>query len=135
MHPRIDARSERGSVSLFVSVAAVALIAVVGLVFDGRAKVSAMQRADAAAAEAARAAGQHIAGEDLDGGTSINRSAALAAAYGYLDAAGVDGTVRIIGDTITVTTHTSGQTVFLSIVGITTFDATGEATVQIQTGL
>ena len=130
------ARDERGAVTLVFSVVLTVLIAVVGLVFDGRAKITAMQRADAAAAEAARAAGQQIAGNDLTGeSTGLNRARAIAAARKYLDTAGVDGTVSIQGDEIHVSTSTTGETVLLSIIGITDFDATGEATVEIRTGI
>lgn len=120
---------------MMMTILVIAFMAVIGLVFDGGGKIAAMQRADTAAAEAARAAGQHITGTDLLGGSGLDRSAAVAAARNYLDAAGVHGTVGINGDTITVNTRTRGETRFLSIIGITSFQATGEATVQITTGM
>ena len=46
---------QAGSVTLFGVVAGLALLVLVGLVVDGGAKVRAVQRADAIAAEAARA--------------------------------------------------------------------------------
>lgn len=127
---------ERGAVTLVFAILVPLLIVVVGLAFDGRAKITAMQRADVAAAEAARAAGQHLSGADLTGnGTGVNRARAIAAARNYLETAGVAGTVDIRGAEIHVTTSTTGKTVLLSFIGITTFDATGEATVEIETGL
>ena len=58
---RSDADGDRGSVTLFFAVAVVGLLVLLGLVVDGAAKVRAVQRADALAAEAARAGGQAIA--------------------------------------------------------------------------
>ncbi|WP_166353833.1 pilus assembly protein TadG-related protein [Phytoactinopolyspora limicola] len=127
--------AERGSVSLALTVLAIALIALIGLVHDGGLKVRAMQRADNAAAEAARAAGQHITGNDLLGDTGLDRPAATAAARSYLKQAGVHGTVAIRGDAITVTTHTTEPTVWLSIIGISSVTGRGEATVRIAEDL
>lgn len=132
---RLHGRGERGWVTLTVSVVVLGLFAVVGLVFDGARKVEALQRLDNVAAEAARAAGQHISGADLDGGLGLNRAAAVAAARNYLAAAGVAGTVDISGDTITVNTSGTEETVFLELVGVPSFNVTGSATVQITTGL
>ncbi|NDL57030.1 hypothetical protein [Phytoactinopolyspora mesophila] len=122
---------ERGAVSLAVTVLAIALIALIGLVHDGGLKVQAMQRADNAAAEAARAAGQHITGNDLLGGIGLDRAAAVAAASSYLKQAGIHGTVAISGDTITVTTQTTEPTVWLSIIGVSSVTGRGQATVRI----
>ncbi|WP_216853232.1 pilus assembly protein TadG-related protein [Phytoactinopolyspora halotolerans] len=126
---------ERGSITAMLAVLAVALIAVIGLVYDGGSKIAAMQRADNAAAEAARAAGQYITGADLIGGTGLDRTAAIAAAHTYLAEAGVNGNVSISGDLITVTTTTTEATVFLSIIGITSVAGEGQATVRITEGL
>ncbi|NED96859.1 hypothetical protein G1H11_16250 [Phytoactinopolyspora alkaliphila] len=126
---------ERGAIGVAFSVIVLIGLAFIGLVFDGGSRLQAMQRADNAAAEAARAAGQHISGADLTGETGIDRAAAVAAARNYLAAADVDGDVSIHGDIIRVTTATSEPTVFLSILGITTMSATGEASVRITTGL
>ncbi|NDL60199.1 hypothetical protein F7O44_24300 [Phytoactinopolyspora sp. XMNu-373] len=120
---------------MVASILAVALIAIIGLVFDGGVKVRNMQRADNAAAEAARAAGQHIDGTDLGGGFGLDAGAAIAAARSYLAEAGVQGDVSISGDLITVTTITTEKTVFLSIIGITTITSHGEATVRIAEDL
>ena len=51
---------DRGSLSLFVVVVFVALLVTIGLVVDGGGKIRALQRADAVAAQAARAGGQAI---------------------------------------------------------------------------
>jgi len=89
--------SERGSVTVFVSVAALALLLMAGLVVDGGAKVRAIQRADAVAAEAARAAGQAIIlpAAVVGDPPRANLVASVRAAEGYLAAEGVAGSVEV----------------------------------------
>jgi len=124
-----------GAVTIFLSIAVVGLLALAGLVVDGGAKVRAVQRADRVAAEAARAAGQAVDLRDVLAGQSlgVDRREAIAAAEQYLRAAGVEGTVRVVqgGSGIAVTTTTSVPTVFLGLVGITTFRVRGGAEVAL----
>lgn len=123
--------NDRGSVTVFLAVAAVGLLALVGLVVDGAAKVRAVQRADRLAAEAARAAGQAVdvggvlAGEAI----RVDRTAALAAAESYLRAAGAHGRAEVSagGRTVTVTTEATQSTVFLGLIGISKFSVRGSA--------
>ena len=126
---------DRGAVTIFLSIAVVGLLVLAGLVVDGGAKVRAVQRADRVAAEAARAAGQAVdlrevlAGQEL----GVDRRAAIAAAEQYLRAAGIEGTARVVqgGSGIAVTTTTSVPTVFLGLVGITSFRVRGGAEVAL----
>lgn len=126
---------DRGAVTVFVSIAVMGLLVLAGLVVDGGAKVRAVQRADRVAAEAARAAGQAIdlgavlAGSEL----GVDRRAAVAAAEQYLSAAGVEGTVRVVksGSGVAVTTTTTVPTVFLGLIGVTTFQVRGGAEVAL----
>jgi len=126
---------DEGSVSIFVVIAAVAVLLVLGLVADGGARVRAVQRADALAAEAARAGGQIIdAPTAVGGGTvRVDRQGALEAAQAYLAAAGQSGDVAISDDarSLEVTVTITRPTVFLSLIGITTTSATGHATVTL----
>lgn len=126
---------ERGSITLIFAVVAIALIAMVGLVFDGRAQMTAQQRADNVAAEAARAAGQEINGSVVSGSAGLDIARAAAAARDHLAAAGVRGRVEVRGSTIVVRTDATERARILAIVGVTTLRATGEATVEITTGL
>ncbi len=126
---------EAGGITLIFAVVTVALIAMVGLVFDGRAQMTAQQRADAVAAEAARAAGQEIDGSVVAGAAGLHRARAVAAARAHLAAAGVRGTVSVSGTRIVVRTDATEPAAILPIIGITTLEATGEATVEIATGL
>ncbi|TDD96025.1 pilus assembly protein TadG-related protein [Jiangella asiatica] len=126
---------ESGSFTLIFAVVMVALIAIVGLAYDGRAQLTAQQRADAAAGEAARAAGQEIDGSVITGSPGLHRTRAVAAARAYLKAAGVRGTVSVSGTRIVVRTDASEPAAILPLIGITTLEATGTATVEIATGL
>ncbi len=121
----------------FVVLIALALMLAVGLVVDGGQKLRATQRADAAAEEAARAAGQVIqAPRSVRGLTPlVDPAPAAAAAQAYLDAAGVTGTVAVDGALVTVTTTTTEPTVFLAAIGITTVTATGTAQARLVRGL
>lgn len=59
-------------------------------------------------------------------------AAAKAAAHGYLEAAGVDGTVTVRdGTTVTVAVHDTYDTVFLAAIGIGRLDATGTASARV----
>lgn len=127
--------SDAGSITLMFAVVVLALIAMVGLVFDGRAQMTAQQRADNVAAEAARAAGQEISGSVVTGSAGLDRRRAVAAARHHLSAAGVPGSVTLAGNTIVVRTDTTEPARILSIIGVTTLKATGEATVEVTTGL
>ena len=126
-----------GSVTLFMVTATLALMLAVGLVVDGGHKIQALQRADAAAEEAARAAGQVIQPALSVRGKAPRADTARAAtaARAYLQAAGVAGTVDVRGDVIDVTTTTTQPTVFLAAIGIGTVAATGTAQARLVRGL
>jgi len=97
-HARADARphgGDRGSVSLWVAVMAAAILITLVLVVDGGAKIRAGNRADLAAAEAARSA-VIAAGPRPDGAVSQTRLGA-AAAQEYLAKAGLQGSVVVLG--------------------------------------
>jgi hypothetical protein len=109
-----------------------AVLAMIGLSVDGGGKVRALQRADNLASEAARAAGQAIlAPQAIQGGDKVVDPAdAVAAAQTYLTAAAVTGTVAVAPDRkhVTVTVTIVYDTVFLTLIGITTLTATRHAT-------
>ena len=136
---RLAARrdDDGGWVSLLVLVLVVAVLAMIGLSVDGGGKVRALERADNLAAEAARAAGQALQGpQAIQGGPKvIDPAAAVTAAYAYLTAAGVDGTVTVWPDRrhVTVTVTITYRTVFLPLVGIDTLTATRHATAVLVT--
>lgn len=98
-------RDERGAVTIYFAAVMVALLLGVGLVSDGASKIRAGRVATLAASEAARAASQHLQpGVVIGQDATVDPPKAAAAARSYLRAAGVDGTVAVTGDTVTVST-------------------------------
>lgn len=127
--------ADRGAVTIFVSVAALGLLVLAGLVVDGAAKVRAVQRADRVAAEAARAAGQRVdrAAVLTRSSIRVDRRAAVAAADAHLRAAGVVGSAEFASDgsSLTVTATASEPTVFLGLIGVPRFTVEGRADVRL----
>lgn len=125
-------RREEGSVSLFVVVITVVLLGAVGLVVDGGGKVRALERADEAAREAARAGSQMLDVPAAVRGTrvAVEPGAAARAARAYLAAAGVDGDVTVVRGAVTVRTRLEYRPVFLGILGIGPLPVTGEASAR-----
>jgi Flp pilus assembly protein TadG len=129
---RVRARDDRGAIALFVVVFTVALLAAVGLVVDGGGKVRALQRADEAAREAARAGSQmlDVPAAVRGGGARIDSAAAARAARAYLDAADVEGTVAVHGNAVQVSTTVTYQPVFLGVAGVGPLTVTGSASAR-----
>jgi hypothetical protein len=123
---------ERGAISLFVIVITVSLLAAIGLVVDGGGKIRALERADEAARESARAGSQMldvpaaVRGERVE----VDPGAAGRAARAYLAATGVQGTVSVSGGFVTVTTRVEYRPVFLGLVGVGPVAVTGEASAR-----
>jgi Flp pilus assembly protein TadG len=129
------ARDDHGNITLFTCVAAFALFLIVGLVADGGAQLRAAQNATALAEEAGRAASQAIdASHVMQGGDiRVDPAAAADAAEDYLAAARVEGTVvSTTATTVTIQVRDTRPTVLLSLVGIDSLTATGEATAHLM---
>ena len=96
---------DRGSVTAFVAVVAIALVMVAGMALDGGTTVNTASAARANAQKAARAGAQRIdeAALRATGVLALDRDAAIAAALGYLTEAHATGTADVDGATITVT--------------------------------
>ncbi len=126
MIPRED---DRGAVTLFVAVFTVTLLVAIGLVVDGGGKVRALQRADEAAREAARAGSQmlDVPSAVRGDGARVAPAAAARAARAYLDAAGVEGTVTVEGNAVRVSTSITYEPVFLAVAGVGPMTVTGTA--------
>ena len=125
-----DRESERGSVSLWMVTAAVAMIILAGLAVDLGGQVLTRQHAINVAAQAARAGGQQLqpAMAIRGHGVRTDPTRAAAAARAYLAASDVTGTVQLRGGT-TVSVHTTAtyHTKFLGIIGIERMQVTGSA--------
>ncbi|PZF86504.1 pilus assembly protein TadG-related protein [Jiangella anatolica] len=126
---------QTGSFTLMFAVLTIALLAIAGLVHDGRRQLTAQQRADAVASEAARAAGQEIDGSTLTGSPGLDRVRAVAAARDHLAAAGLSGSVSIDGNRIVVRADATEPAAILPLVGITTLEASGTASADIVTAV
>ncbi|GAB3901370.1 hypothetical protein GCM10029964_090060 [Kibdelosporangium lantanae] len=83
--------NDRGSISVMTAILATALLFVLALVVDGTGRLRAMSRADAVAAEAARAALSAVDTRGTSVGLDVH--AAATAARDYLAIAGYPGTV------------------------------------------
>ena len=99
------ADAERGAVSTFLAVIALALLMAAGLAIDGGRKVNALREASHLADNAARAGAQAV---DLDtlrstGELVLLADQAGAEAHKYLASLGHTGDVAVAGDTVTVT--------------------------------
>ncbi len=129
--------AEGGSVSLLLVVMVVALFTAVGLVVDGGQKLRTTQRADDAAAEAARAALQSVQpGATVRGRTpQVAASAAATAARNYLMAAGVDGMVTVTAGRVQVQTTIDFRPAFLSSIGLGDQSVTGRAEARLARGI
>ena len=97
-------REEDGTVSTFVAVLAVALLAVTGLAYDGGQIIATTAHARDVAGAAARAGAQQTSAADVHAGrTGLDPAAAHAQATSFLAAAGVTGNVMVDGPQVRVT--------------------------------
>lgn len=135
-HPRQSSprqRDERGAISVWFATASLVMIILVGMTVDIGGKVHAQQQARSAAAQAARTGAQEVGstairGEEL----RVDINAAESAAQGYLNAAGVQGSVTVVnGDTLIVRTTDTYDSKFLGIIGLDSMRVTGEASARL----
>ena len=131
-----QAQGERGSVTVWIITTAVTMMLCVGLAVDLSGHVHAKQRAQAIAAEAARAGGQQLQAAAAVRGENavVDATAAVGAARAYLAGVpDVTGTVTVAsGGRVEVATTSTYTTRILSMIGITTLPVTGEAEVDIN---
>jgi Flp pilus assembly protein TadG len=114
-------RDERGALSTFVAVIALALLMAAGLAVDGGRKVAALREASHLADNAARAGAQAV---DLDtlrssGELRLRPDEATSRATDYLARLGHEGQINVAGDTVTVTVSLTVNPVLLPIGAIT----------------
>lgn len=126
--PAENFEHERGSVAIGLAIMVMVLLMTAGLVVDGTGKLRAARKAETAAAEAARAAGQALDPAGLRGGiVTVSPAPGARAARAYLRTAGVTGTVAVHGRTVNITTHTTWRPVFLGAIGVGPRTMTGTA--------
>jgi hypothetical protein len=124
-------RGEAGTVTAFVAVFAVALIAVAGLVVDGG-YMLAGRRAAFDEAEAAARAGAQAVDEDAlrqGGAVVVQPDEARQRVADYLARTGHEGTVEVNGDSVTVHIRVTQQLTILGLFGVgpVTLEASGTA--------
>ncbi|MBQ1050907.1 hypothetical protein KBX50_20835 [Micromonospora sp. C51] len=135
-------RGDAGRVSIFLAVAMIGVLAIIGMAFDGAGQLRTLQRAENLAAEAARAGGQAIdRATAIEGGPKrINRREAHRAVRSYLATAGAsDYTVTfpvVDGETlIRVRVEVTYDRAALGLFGFSnTVTVSGEATARALTG-
>lgn len=124
-------RTDCGTVTAFVVCFTVSLLAVTGLVVDGGFTLAARRRAFNEANAAARAGAQALdeAAFRSEGDVRLEPSRARTLALDHLRAAGLTGTVEIIGERVTVRATTTHNLAILRLAGIDslTIDANGTA--------
>ena len=95
---------EDGTISAFVAVLAVAIVAVAGLAYDGGQIIRATAEARDLASAAARAGTQQLATADVHAGRAwLDEAAAEHAASQYLAATGTTGNVTVTDTQVRVT--------------------------------
>lgn len=132
-------RDDRGSLTLFAAVLMPALLLLIGLGVDGGNGYRQAQRADAYAAEAARAGAQAIDPTTLLSGQAlqVSNKDAISAADAYLSSVGLSGNVGVdpVTRTITVDIDLTYPTEFLFAVGKPTMTVHGHAAAVLLHGL
>ena len=119
-------QNEGGSISAFLALLAVALMALAGIAIDGGRVVVARQAANAEAEQAARAGASALSIGGLRAGAlTLDVPAAIAAAESFTDASGHPGSAMVIGSTVVVTVDYRLPTDVLGIVGIRSLVVSG----------
>jgi nanoRNase/pAp phosphatase (c-di-AMP/oligoRNAs hydrolase) len=125
------ARRDQGSVSLLLVALFAGAVLLAGLIVDTGRVLYANADASDLAGKAARAGAQQISLTSLRAGTpTLDRTAAAAAARGYLDRHHVAGTVTVTVDTVTVTAQTHVTYILLAASG-----RTGETVIQTRSAV
>lgn len=129
---RLVKNRERGSFLVVFAVLAPAVLILAMFAIDQGSKIVAARKAETSAQEAARAAGQYLTPQVINGvNAPIDTSKAAGAARTYLREAGVSGTVRVSGQTVSVTTSVPWTPTVLGAIGVDGKTLTGNATARV----
>lgn len=125
----VPARDEQGSVTPFVVIVVVALLAVSGLVIDGGCALGEKRKAMNVAEQAARVGSDALnEGALRDGMVRVDPGGAVVEAERYLRSVGAKGTVEVDGDEVRVTVTGRSETAILSAVGVRSLRVEATAT-------
>ena len=132
-------RGERGAVAPLVAMMLLGLLALAALVIDGG-LLFAERRDLQGLADGAARAGAMAVDEDVlreTGAVRLDPAAAQAAAERYLETTGVEGTVRIDADTLSVTVdlQESRPTLMMGLLGVRTVDVAAHAVARPRVGI
>jgi len=133
-HQTVPADTDAGTVTAFVTVLAVALLAIAGLVLDTGLALSTKTEALDQAQAAARTGAQQLdlTGYRTTGAARLDPDQAAAAARDWLATHHLRGTVSASPDTVTVTVRRTHRTQMLGLIGIHTLTMTASATATPQ---
>lgn len=132
-------REERGAVAPLVAVMLLGLLAMAALVIDGGLLFAERRDlqgvADGSARAGAMAIDEHLLRET--GTVRLDPNAARDAAERYLEAAGVEGTVRIDTNMLSVTVDLEEQrpTLMMGLLGLHTVDVAAHAVARPRVGI
>jgi Flp pilus assembly protein TadG len=132
-------RGERGAVAPLVAMMLLGLLALAALVIDGGLLFAERRDlqglADGAARAGAMAVDENVLRET--GAVRLDPAAAQAAAERYLETTGVEGTVRIDADTLSVTVdlQESRPTLMMGLLGVRTVDVAAHAVARPAVGI
>lgn len=128
--------AERGSVTAFVVVIALAFIVAAGLVIDGGLALAGKTTALNEAQQAARTAATALAQQPLrDGQIALDAGPALADAQAYIAATGDSGTVTLDGTLIHAHISHRQPTRILGLFGVSVITVSADATARIEQGV
>jgi Tfp pilus assembly protein PilX len=134
--PRSTVRADTGSVSAFVVLLMVAVMALLGLVVDGGIAMTARQSAFDEAEQAARAGAGAVSVSALRSGSlQIDSDAAVSAAEAFTVAAGHPGVATVSDGIVRVQIRYRIQTQVLGIVGISSLPVAASATAVDEEGV
>ena len=132
-------RGEHGAVAPLVAMMLLGLLALAALVIDGG-LLFAERRDLQGLADGAARAGAMAVDEDVlreTGAVRLDPAAAQAAAERYLATTGVEGTVRIDADTLSVTVDLQERrpTLMMGLLGVRTVDVAAHAVARPRVGI
>jgi len=122
---------DRGSISLWFAITALAAFAMAGLVIDGGQALATREQAADVATQAARAGANALDPQslrELPDHLAADPQAAQQAAQRVLETANATGEVTVAGSTVTVTAHLARSTVVLSAFGLNDISQSATAT-------
>jgi hypothetical protein len=131
---------EKGSVTVWLVIVTVAMVAAIGLVFDGGTALALRGEAIADAYGAARAGAEALDQSSFarGGAPSPDTAAASSAALSFLSQLGVEpgrANVTVNGAVVTVTVHLSSPATILAAVGAGPFTLTGQGSARAVFGV